>query len=51
MSFGTRYDINFQPRPGLELNIASNWNVNNWVRNNKYDGCAAFQNILGGKDQ
>ena len=54
ISFGTRYDIDFKPRPGLELNIAKNWDVNNWITGNqddgfKYDGCAAFQNVLDGK--
>ena len=53
-SFGQSYDIDFKPRSGLELNIAKNWDVNNWITGNqddgfKYDGCAAFQNVLDGK--
>ena len=55
MSFGTSYDINFQPRVGMELNNTENWNVNNWITGNqdegfKYNGCSAFQKILDGKN-
>ena len=55
MSFGTSYDINFQPRVGMELNKTENWDVNNWITGNqndgfKYDGCSAFQKILDGKN-
>ena len=37
----------------MELNIAKNWNVDNWITGNqddgfKYDGCAAFQKVLDG---
>ena len=54
MSFGTSYDIKFQPAAGMELNNTENWNVNNWITGNqndgfKYDGCSAFQKILDGK--
>ena len=54
LSFGTSYDIKFQPEVGLELNNSENWNVNNWITGNQddgfeYDGCSAFQKILDGK--
>ena len=37
----------------MELNIAKNWNVDNWITGNqddgfKYDGCDAFQKVLDG---
>ena len=47
-NFGTHYDLDFTPAPEHEL-IDANWDIDNWINGDDYDGCAAFQQVLDGK--